>query len=206
MAKSYTGTGDDGTTGRFGAQRVSKTSPLIAALGALDEANAAIGIARSAARQPAAVQLNTLNSADRYTLTDWLTATQHLLFRVGADAATPQDQTPAAPRISDADLAALEASIDGLDAILPQLNDFVLPGGDPAAAALHAARSIMRRAERELVAARDAGEQFGPTVIPYVNRFSSYLFALARWVNWRAGIAETHPNYGSKTEAEGKSE
>ena len=234
MAKSYTGKGDDGTSYRIvGGPRFSKASALPDALGTLDEANAAIGVARGALRRsPIAEELNTLNNADRYTLDGWLDALQHLLFRAGADLATPfdpsrasgqaaqdepfnspsgqvaqdkllnppQDQQPAAARMSAADLTALEASIDGLDAILPDLRAFILPQGNPVAAALHIARVVMRRAERALVNVREDGETLNEHLIPYINRLSSYLFALARWVNWRSGIQEEHPDYGGDAE------
>ena len=195
MAKSYTGKGDDGTTGRFRGDRISKSSAIPAILGTIDETNAALGVAKSTLLKHQS-DMNSLNDADRYTLHGWIEALQHLLFRCGADLSTPMDKEPAAPRISNQDLKTLEASIDGLDAILPDLSAFILPGGTTCGAVLHQARATVRRAERMAVAAQEDGETFNKDLLPYLNRFSSYLFALARWVNWRAGIIEEHPNYG----------
>lgn len=182
MGKTYTGRGDDGTTARFGGERMSKSSLLPRVTGALDETNAALGLAATLSTDP--------------DVTKRIEALQHTLFRVGADLATPQDHpAPKARRILSDDTRALEQMTDALDADLPELRHFILPGGTPVAAALHLARASIRRTERELVALFDAGEALNPELKVYMNRLSSYLFALARAANARAGKTEKHPEY-----------
>lgn len=185
--KSYTRTGDDGTTGRFGGQRMTKASLLTETLGALDETNAAIGLARSLLRS---------DLPGRSDLDEWLRELQDSLFRVGADLSTPMEQpNPLAPRITPEDTATLEQQIDSLDEKLPELHQFILPGGTEAAATLQLARAITRRAERRFREAVDSGEKLNPALGPYLNRLSSYLFALARYANHLAGHKEEHPRY-----------
>ena len=185
MPKSYTRTGDDGTTGRFGGARLKKSSPLIAVLGALDEANAAIGLARALSQHEPSDELD-----------ERLEKLQHLLFRIGADLSTSLDHTdPRAPRLIAADTREIEKAIDTLDVKLGELRKFILPRGTPAASALHLSRAIVRRAERAAIHAREAGESFNPEILPYLNRLSSYLFALARWANKQKGAEEKHPHY-----------
>ena len=166
----YTRTGDRGDTGLSAPGRVRKSAPRIEALGALDEANAAIGAAR-------------VLTAGEPTLDAMLEATQHRLFDVGADLAQPG----ASGRVTGTDVAALEAAIDGLQAQTPPIRAFVLPGGTPLAAALHLARTVARRAERTLVRLADAGEPVDPQAIAYLNRMSDLLFAAARWANRERG-------------------
>lgn len=183
MAKSYTGKGDDGTTYRIGGdgKRTSKSDILTGAIGAVDELNACLGVVRAQANAE---------------LTERIKALQHKLFRVGTDLATPKDhKDPPAPRISPEDTKWLEAMTDELDARLPELQKFILPGGSPSAAFLHTARTTCRRAERAVVSAKESGEGINDALLPFLNRLSSYLFALARWANWRADVPETHPNY-----------
>lgn len=191
MAKSYTGTGDHGTTGRVGGKRQSKASCLTETLGALDETNAAVGLARSFLKKDAAVDAEHKKEIDAM-----LKALQDTLFRVGADISTPLDHpTPLAPRITNADLKKLEEHIDALDEKLPELTQFILPGGSPAAAGLHLARATMRRAERTIVESKEKGEKLNENLLAYTNRLSSYLFALARFVNFCADTKEEHPKY-----------
>lgn len=182
MAKSYTGKGDDGSTGRFGGTRISKASPISYLNGALDEANSALGLAR-------ALETN----ANTREAIHWI---QNTLFRIGADISTPLDHPrPRIERIGPEDLKELEEKIDALDAELPELHSFVIHDGTPTAATLHLARAIVRRAERVYRQVIEGGEQLNPELSPYLNRLSSYLFALARYANHTAGIAEEHPRY-----------
>ena len=163
LNKIYTRTGDDGTTGLVDGSRVSKADPRMAAIGDVDEANSAIGVAR-AALGPG-------------TLSEMLARIQNDLFDLGADLATPEG-IEGALRIVPAQTAWLEDRIDALNAALDPLTSFVLPAGEPGAAALHLARAVTRRAERAAVGA-GAGEQ----PLAYLNRLSDLLFVAARFVN-----------------------
>lgn len=172
LNKIYTRTGDDGTTGLVDGSRTSKAAPRMAAVGDVDEANSAIGLAIVALGQG--------------TDADMLTRIQNDLFDLGADLATPiADEEPAwALRIVEGQVAWLEGQIDRLNEGLAPLDSFVLPGGTPAAAAVHLARAIARRAERSAVAA--AGDvALNPQALTYLNRLSDLLFVLARHVNGR---------------------
>jgi cob(I)alamin adenosyltransferase len=175
LNRIYTRTGDDGTTGLVDGSRVSKADPRMAAIGDVDEANSAIGVAVVALGHgdPAAA----------------LTRIQNDLFDLGADLATPgEDFTPGEMtlRIVPAQVTRLEAEIDSLNAGLAPLTSFILPGGSAAGAALHLARAIVRRAERTAIA---AGEQvpLNPAALAYLNRLSDYLFVASRHVNQIAG-------------------
>jgi cob(I)alamin adenosyltransferase len=172
----YTRTGDRGDTGLSSPGRVRKSAPRIEALGDLDEANAAIGVAR------------TLTAGDA-SLDPLLETVQHRLFDLGADLAAPG----ASGRIGAADVEALETAVDRLQAETPPLRAFVLPGGTALAGALHLARTVARRAERALVRLADAGEPVDPQAITYVNRLSDLLFAAARWANRDRGDIEWKP-------------
>lgn len=164
LNRIYTRTGDAGTTGLVDGSRVSKSEPLMAAIGDVDEANSAIGVAIA--------MLGTRSPADR------LLVIQNDLFDLGADIATP-DGIQGALRIVADQVVRLEAEIDAMNADLSPLTSFILPGGDPAAAALHLARAIVRRAERSAVAA--AG--LNAPALAYLNRLSDWLFVAARRVN-----------------------
>jgi cob(I)alamin adenosyltransferase len=176
--KIYTKTGDRGETGLWGGLRVGKDSARVQAYGSVDECNAAIGVARAAlGATPAAAELDTL-----------LARIQDQLFVVGADLATPGEAANI-PRIGAAEIAFLEQTIDALEAELAPLKQFILPGGAPAAAQLHLARTVCRRAERYTVAlARE--EPVGDQVGVYLNRLSDCLFVLARAANARAGVPD----------------
>lgn len=175
--KIYTRTGDAGSTALFGGERVSKTSSRVSAYGSVDEANAHLGVART---QLDAVDLDRL-----------LGDLQKDLFDVGADLATPETASvrEALRAIGEADVTRLERWIDRLDGELAPLKRFVLPGGDPAAATLHVARAVVRRAERDVIAVADA-EPVNLHAAVYLNRLSDLLFVLARVVNARHGVAE----------------
>ncbi|PDW01599.1 cob(I)yrinic acid a,c-diamide adenosyltransferase [Candidatus Viridilinea mediisalina] len=172
--KIYTKTGDLGKTGMWGGLRVTKDSPRVHAYGTVDECNAMIGVARAHPVDPEIDQL--------------LSRIQHTLFVVGSDLTTIED-SPNIPRVQEEDVAMLEDTIDQLEAGLAPLRQFILPGGSLAAAHLHAARTICRRAERMVVAlAHD--ELVNPHVMSYLNRLSDCLFVLARSANARASIAD----------------
>ena len=176
--KIYTKTGDSGETSLFDNSRVSKADQRVDAYGEVDELNACLGAARAAGLDPE------LGSA--------IEAIQRELFAVGARLADPSARISARvtkAAIGDAEIARLEAAIDRLEIELPPLRRFILPGGSPAGALLHLARTVCRRAERRVVAlGADAVES---AVIVYLNRLSDLLFVMARAANHRAGVSET---------------
>lgn len=178
--KIYTRTGDEGTTGIFGGDRVLKSHPRIEAYGTVDEANSVIGVALSALGDDAAFE----------RAREVLFRVQSDLFVLGADLATPAEAKPFVPRITPSMTTALEQDIDAFEADLPPLKHFILPGGHAAAAQLHLARTVCRRAERLAVEAAP-GERFNAHALVYLNRLSDLLFVMARWVNARAGGGET---------------
>lgn len=172
--KIYTRTGDAGKTGLWGGARVDKDAQRVHAYGTVDECNAAIGVARA-------------HGSDA-ELDQVLAGIQNTLFVVGSDLTAIED-SPHIPRVQAADVALLEQIIDQLEATLEPLRQFILPGGSPAAAHLHLARTICRRAERAVVAlARD--EPVNTEVVRYLNRLSDCLFVLARSANARATVAD----------------
>ncbi len=172
MATIYTRTGDDGTTALFGGDRVGKGHPRIRAYGTVDEVNSLIGIARA--------HLASTNATE--PLRPLLQTLQEDLFIVGADLATPENAKPVVPRIEASHVEALETHIDRLEEDLEPLKHFILPGGSPAAAALHNARTVCRRAERLSVEA-SASTPLNEQALVYLNRLSDLLFVAARWVN-----------------------
>jgi cob(I)alamin adenosyltransferase len=173
--KIYTKTGDAGETGLWGGLRVPKDALRVHAYGTVDECNAAIGLAR----------LHTAGSE----LDALLAELQNQLFVVGADLATP-GAAATIPRVTEAEVLMLEHAIDALEAELEPLRQFILPGGSPAAAHLHIARTVARRAERWFVSlARE--EPANPQVGVYLNRLSDLLFVAARAANARAGTPDT---------------
>ena len=191
--KIYTRTGDDGTTGLFGGGRVGKDSPRVAAYGAVDELNAAVGVARATgANRGGSTEARggRPGSADADLDAD-LQRVQNDLFDLGADLATPHGAKAESKvrRIQTGDAAWLEAAIDRLEAELPPLQEFILPGGSPMGAALHQARAVCRRAERDIVALAES-EDVGAGVVTYINRLSDFLFVAARAANTRAGHDE----------------
>lgn len=177
MVRIYTRTGDKGETGLIGGRRVGKDSPRIEAIGAVDELNAAIGLARSF------VQEELIDSI--------LHTTQENLFRLGADIATPLEAKTATPakRMTGADVEALESTIDSVEAQLQPLRRFIMPGGSQPAAQLHLARAVCRRAERRLVALSKT-EAVNNQARIYLNRLSDLLFVLARLSNFQLGIRD----------------
>jgi cob(I)alamin adenosyltransferase len=174
LSKIYTRTGDDGTTALGTGARRKKYDLRIAAYGTLDETNAAIGVAR-------------LHTAGDAALDAALARIQNDLFDLGADLCTPgqgKGRGGARLTVTDKQVAWLEAEIDRLNAELAPLRSFVLPGGSPAAAYLHLARTICRRAERLTAELKDKdGESVTPEVLKYLNRLSDYLFVASRYAN-----------------------
>lgn len=175
--KLYTKTGDRGETGLFGGARVSKASQRVTSYGAVDELNAALGVARA---QGLPGELDTT-----------LAQVQVDLFTLGAELATVpgKERNIGIALLDDGDVARLESAIDASEAALPALTSFVLPGGTLAAAQLHVARTVCRRAEREVVGLATA-EPVRELVTVYLNRLSDLLFSLARRANQLAGVAD----------------
>ena|ERR1041384_4471430 len=173
MPKIYTRKGDDGSTGLFGGPRVRKDDLRVAAYGDVDELNSALGVAREEL------------SADLLAFVDGL---QSELFTLGSELATP-DAAKApkeVPRIGPQHVERLEREIDRLTAELPEMRNFILPGGSRAGAQLHFCRTVCRRAERHMVSLDHVSEQ----ALAYINRLSDLLFTMARAANLRAGGRE----------------
>ena len=170
LNRIYTRTGDKGHTRLASGAQVSKSDLRVEAYGAVDETNACLGLVR-------------LHTSGDAVLDPMLGRIQNELFDLGADLATPGDQ-PGALRIVQGQVDRLEHEIDLLNQDLAPLTSFVLPGGSPAAAALHLARTVSRRAEREAVrlVARD-GDQVSEPALRYLNRLSDLLFVASRWAN-----------------------
>ena len=167
LTRIYTRGGDKGATSLGDGKRVAKHDPRVAAYGAVDEANAAVGVAR----------LHVSAAID-----EMLQRIQNDLFDLGADLCRPDDGKREALRIVDAQVERLEAEIDAINAMLAPLTSFVLPGGTKAAAHLHVARTLARRAEREITALA-AKQPVNEAAIRYINRLSDHLFVLGRQVN-----------------------
>jgi cob(I)alamin adenosyltransferase len=172
--KIYTKTGDDGTTGLIGGQRVSKGDPRIECIGAVDELNAAIGLA--------AVGADELGAK--------LRGVQDELFVIGSQLAAPDlNSSRKLPVLEESSVARLEMDIDAATAKLPALRNFILPGGSQTAARLHLARAVCRRAERAIVAF-SLDRPVPLLAVTYLNRLSDWLFVHARQANQRAGVAD----------------
>lgn len=170
LTRIYTKGGDKGSTSLGSGKRVKKHDPRVAAYGAVDETNATIGLVR-------------LHTGETPEVDAMLGRIQNDLFDLGADLCTPEDPADYPPlRIVEAQVERLEQEIDTLNAALKPLNSFILPGGKPAAAYLHLARTIARRAEREMTALAETGP-VNPQAIKYINRLSDHLFVLSRHVN-----------------------
>ncbi len=174
--KIYTRTGDDGTTGLLGKDRVPKHDARVEAYGSVDELNAVLGAAHAA---DTSVTFGTL-----------ILKLQEACFQVGAELAT-HDETMLAKlvRIGDDDVAVLERTIDALETELAPLTRFVLPGGTPLAASLHVARTVCRRAERRVTALATV-EPVDVRIVHWLNRVADLLFVMARVANVRAGVPD----------------
>jgi cob(I)alamin adenosyltransferase len=175
LNRIYTRTGDKGTTRLATGATVSKSDLRVETYGAVDETNACIGLAR-------------VHTAGDAAFDAMLARVQNELFDLGADLATPlspDEPEGARLRILDSQVARLEGEIDALNDDLPALKSFILPGGTPAAAGLHLARTVSRRAEREAVRLVEAGEPVSGPAMRYLNRLSDFLFVAARFANDR---------------------
>lgn len=175
--KIYTKTGDQGTTALFGGTRVSKTDLRIEAYGTVDEANAFIAIVRDQ-------EVNKKRESI-------LIAIQERLFTIGSLLAVAPGKTGVrVPQLNAADVVLLEQAIDEMDTVLPPLRNFIVPGGHIAVSHCHAARTVCRRAERNIVALHQQ-QPVDPIIIQYMNRLSDYLFVLARMIAHELGVVET---------------
>ena len=179
LNRIYTRTGDDGLTGLATGERVRKDDARVEAYGAVDETNAVLGVAR-------------LHTGGETTLDPMLARVQNELFDLGADLATPERDGKALGwtplRILDGQVERIEREIDRLNGDLEPLTSFILPGGSAAAAQLHVARTLCRRAERIAVGlAAEPGEAVSPAALKYLNRLSDFLFVASRWANLRTG-------------------
>ena len=183
LNKIYTRTGDEGTAGLVDGSRVSKSSLRMTAIGEVDEANAAIGVAIAAMPEG--------------TIRSDLVRVQNDLFDLGADVATP-GEIDGALRIVASQVERLEREIDAMNADLAPLTSFILPSGSASVAALHLARTVIRRAERAAVALNEA-EVLNPHLLAFINRLSDHLFVAARKVAaaeggdvlWQPGATRT---------------
>lgn len=178
LNRIYTRTGDGGRTRLATGEPLSKADLRVEAYGAVDETNACVGLAR-------------LHAGDDPELDAMLGRIQNELFDLGADLATPERDKPLGwdpLRVTEAQVARLEAEIDAMNLALPELTSFVLPAGTPLASALHLARTVCRRAERRAVAlAAREGETVSAAALKYLNRLSDHLFVAARRANAAAG-------------------
>ncbi len=176
LTKIYTRTGDDGSTALGTKRRVPKHHPRVQAYGAVDEANSAIGLA--------------MGYGLSAKLGEALPRIQNELFHLGSDLAFPEDdKTASVPRIEERHVQALETLIDELNEVVGPLENFILPGGVLGAGALHLARAVCRRAERETAALAEQ-EAVNPLALAYLNRLSDALFVMARYENKMQGMAE----------------
>jgi len=182
LARIYTRTGDDGTTGLIGGERVFKNSLRIEALGALDELNALIGVARA---------LKLPERVDQI-----LRMIQDHLFMLGTEIATPAAERRPETAVDLEAVQMLEEAIDFYEAKLTPLHKFILPGGGKAGAVLHLARAVARRAERQCVAL-SRSEEINMQLVSYLNRLSDLCFVIARFVNQHESVAESYPGSGS---------
>ena len=181
--KIYTKSGDAGETSLWGGGRVSKSHPRVSTYGTVDEANSFLGFA-----------ISQIPAEGNETIAR-LTQVQHELFQVGSELATQAGAKNACALIDQAQINRLESEIDAMESVLPELRNFILPGGSAAGAALHLSRTVIRRAERECVEF-GGHEPIRAELIQYLNRLSDYLFVAARYVNFRMNCPETkwvHP-------------
>lgn len=185
--KIYTGTGDKGTTSLVGGTRVVKNHPRLQAYGTIDELNSQLGLLAAFIAADTVAQ----TSSDIAHTHDMLAAIQNTLFDLGSRLSTEPDSKwqPAPP--DPAQIHAVEREIDRLQATLPPLRQFILPGGSIASAQAHVARTVARRAERLMVAMQADGNDIHAADMQLVNRLSDYLFVLARHINAIAGIPDT---------------
>ncbi|MFZ1688406.1 MAG: cob(I)yrinic acid a,c-diamide adenosyltransferase [Flavobacteriales bacterium] len=175
--KIYTRTGDKGQTSLLGGTRVPKDHARIEAYGTVDELNSHLGMLRDLA-------------PDR---SSFIVGIQEKLFSIGSRLASPSEAEAdkfKVPRVEEADIAAMETAMDAMDKELPEMRNFILPGGHPAVSQAHICRTVCRRAERLVVAIAEA-EQLPEIIVRYLNRLSDLLFVLARDIGRKLGVAET---------------
>jgi cob(I)alamin adenosyltransferase len=184
LARIYTRTGDDGTTGLIGGKRVPKDSLRIEACGSLDELNALIGVVRSQALPEPVDGI--------------LQFVQEYLFIIGAELATPDEGGRKSAGIGEDLVRSLESEIDRIEEKLPPLQQFILPGGSRAGAELHRVRTVARRAERHCVSLARL-ETIDPKILHYLNRLSDLCFVLARYVNMQQSVPEQRFNFGNSS-------
>lgn len=173
--KIYTKTGDQGVTGLFGGKRLPKNHLRIETYGTVDELNAHIGMVRDQVAEAAVRRL--------------LKAIQDRLFTIGSNLASDPDKEMPVPDIKATDIEVLEKAMDEMDEALPELKNFILPGGHPAVSSAHIARCVCRRAERQVVGLSQSSK-VDPVIIQYLNRLSDYLFILSRFIGYSKGIEE----------------
>jgi cob(I)alamin adenosyltransferase len=174
--KIYTKTGDTGETSLFGGRRVLKSNLRVDAYGTVDELNAFTGLLS--------------DNIDFLQIKSILLEIQHRLFTIGAHLASdPQKQLPT-PDLLSTDIDLLEQEMDRMDAVLPELRQFILPGGHSSVSHAHVCRTICRRAERIVIALSSSGETVDEQVVQYLNRLSDYFFILARYLAHELGIEE----------------
>lgn len=177
LTKIYTKTGDDGTTALGGGQRVPKNNLRVQAYGTVDELNSQLGVALAQ------------GLSDRLAQT--LPAIQNELFHLGSDLCFLEEDKKkyVIPQVEERHIEKLQTLIDELNEVVGPLKNFILPGGAPGAASLHVARTVCRRAEREIVTLSQT-EAVGAYVLPYLNRLSDALFVMARYENYQHGVPE----------------
>jgi len=187
----YTRTGDDGTTGLVGGQRIKKNDLRIETYGTVDELSSVIGVVRASLRPLTGAEAHAELAALSRRLDAWLAWTQDILFNLGSELATlPQDRWTDMPLINTDDTKALERAIDEAQKDLAPLNTFIHPGVSSPGAFLHLARTICRRAERCLIALRESDASVGIEPQHFLNRLSDALFTWARWINAARGEPE----------------
>lgn len=180
--KIYTKTGDAGETSLFGGQRLSKCSLRIEAYGTVDELNAVLGVVRAAKPTP--------------VIDEFIEAIQQHLFVIGAELASPQGAVQGIPPTGEKEVQHVEQAIDEFEQQLPELKQFILPGGVPVAAYLHLARCICRRAERCVVELAEQQTSVPQAVLIYLNRLGDLLFVMAREANRSADTGDVPWNHG----------
>ena len=173
--KIYTKTGDKGTTSLFGGTKLPKSHIRIASYGALDELNAHLGLINDLINESSSNEL--------------LINAQNRLFDIGSSLASDPKKKKLPSKVNHQDIERLEEEIDRMTSELPELQNFILPGGSPIVSHIHIARTVARRAERNVVALRE-NEFVEEIIIPYLNRLSDYLFTLARYIAMKTGVDE----------------
>lgn len=188
ISRVYTRSGDEGTTGLVGGQRIPKDDLRIETYGTVDELNAFVGAARQTAAELTGGEVP--RKADIVALGETLARVQHELFNLGSILATlPEDVHPRQPRVTQAEIDLLEREMDACQKELASLRSFVLPGGTRLNADLHVCRTVCRRAEREAVALARASS-VDPLAIAYLNRLSDAFFVWSRWASHLQGAEE----------------